>query len=502
MADEKSGQAQPGMASSGPLVNGVLPATPKSQEPNREELPLKEPLSEAPDGDDNPNPDMPSRSAGRGVRPRRIHRLDQPDDNNLHGITPMVIGSLADSAGRRPAYCICFFVYIAANIGCALAPNYKSLLALRTLQSAGSSSTVAPLPGCRGRHRHVRRARELRGVHQPALPSRAFYRSRGWRRTHAVPRLALDVLAARDPSGRRVRGQRRLPARDLPLRHLRRLGPPTSGLPHAVAALEGLVRAAGKGSPVRGHRGEGGDEALSAGKPSSLPRKEKKFNVFRSPVLLFEAEMFLLLVYGAVLFAGIYAVMASMGTRRQAVYGLSGAGVGLLCLPVSGGMLLSAAAVGRALDWNYRRHDRTGAGDFPIERARCGVGAPPGGAEGAAIAAWGWVLHRRAPLVAPCVLLALLSFGVAGFSNTLSALITDLNPGDAAATATLDPLIDAGGLGWAFVLFGGPFAVLSPSMWLAMRNGAGRRRAKAERRRFKRERKAGGGDGETGPQET
>ena len=55
----------------------------------------------------------------------------------------MVIGSLADSAGRRPAYCICFVIYIAANIGCALAPNYEALLVLRMLQSAGSSSTIA-----------------------------------------------------------------------------------------------------------------------------------------------------------------------------------------------------------------------------------------------------------------------------------------------------------------------------------------------------------------------
>lgn len=61
----------------------------------------------------------------------------------FQGITPMFIGSLADSAGRRPAYLICFVVYIAANIGLALAPSYGAILGLRCLQSAGSSTTVA-----------------------------------------------------------------------------------------------------------------------------------------------------------------------------------------------------------------------------------------------------------------------------------------------------------------------------------------------------------------------
>lgn len=55
----------------------------------------------------------------------------------------MFVGSLADSAGRRPAFILCFVIYIAACIGCALAPNYAALLVLRALQSAGSSATVS-----------------------------------------------------------------------------------------------------------------------------------------------------------------------------------------------------------------------------------------------------------------------------------------------------------------------------------------------------------------------
>ena len=57
----------------------------------------------------------------------------------FQGIAPMFIGAFADMLGRRPAYIICFVVYIAANIGLALSPNYASLLAVRCLQAAGIS---------------------------------------------------------------------------------------------------------------------------------------------------------------------------------------------------------------------------------------------------------------------------------------------------------------------------------------------------------------------------
>jgi hypothetical protein len=61
----------------------------------------------------------------------------------FQGITPMFIGGLADTAGRRPAYGICFVVFLAANVGLALSRNYVSLLVVRCIQSAGSSTTVA-----------------------------------------------------------------------------------------------------------------------------------------------------------------------------------------------------------------------------------------------------------------------------------------------------------------------------------------------------------------------
>ena len=59
----------------------------------------------------------------------------------MQGIAPMVIGSFADRMGRRPAYLISFTIYLAANIGLAVAPNYASLLGLRCLQATGIAAT-------------------------------------------------------------------------------------------------------------------------------------------------------------------------------------------------------------------------------------------------------------------------------------------------------------------------------------------------------------------------
>jgi MFS family permease len=59
------------------------------------------------------------------------------------GLSPTFIGSFSDVVGCRPAYLICFVLYLAANISLALQGSYVALMLLRCLQSSGSSGTVA-----------------------------------------------------------------------------------------------------------------------------------------------------------------------------------------------------------------------------------------------------------------------------------------------------------------------------------------------------------------------
>jgi MFS family permease len=52
----------------------------------------------------------------------------------MQGLAPAFIGRLSDDAGRRPAYFLCFVIYIAANIGLALQNSYPALMVLRCVQ--------------------------------------------------------------------------------------------------------------------------------------------------------------------------------------------------------------------------------------------------------------------------------------------------------------------------------------------------------------------------------
>ncbi|OAG39945.1 hypothetical protein AYO21_05818 [Fonsecaea monophora] len=61
----------------------------------------------------------------------------------VSGVAPSVLGDMADQVGRRPICLVAFLVYFAANLGLALQNDYAALIALRCLQSAGASSTIA-----------------------------------------------------------------------------------------------------------------------------------------------------------------------------------------------------------------------------------------------------------------------------------------------------------------------------------------------------------------------
>ena len=61
----------------------------------------------------------------------------------FQGVSPMIIAGFSDKIGRRPAYIVCFAIYIIANLALGINNTYGGLLGLRCLQSAGSSGTIA-----------------------------------------------------------------------------------------------------------------------------------------------------------------------------------------------------------------------------------------------------------------------------------------------------------------------------------------------------------------------
>ncbi|TPX17526.1 uncharacterized protein E0L32_003169 [Thyridium curvatum] len=417
----------------------------------------------------------------------------------FQGITPMFIGNLADTAGRRPAYMICFVVYIAANIGLALSKNYASLLVVRCLQSAGSSSTVALCQAVvsdvitsaeRGQYIAITVIPILLGPSLGPVIGGLISQYLGWRAIFWFLTIFAGVcfvimLLFFPETCRALVGD-------------------GSIRPHPFyRTFWQLSTDAHRKRKARKARKHGGlhrttSTATASSEPTRQPLSLGKFNVFASLVLLFQKELGLLLFYSAWVFAGFYAVSTAMPQLLGQAYGFDELRIGLMYLPMAGGSIFAAFVIGPLINRNYRRHAaRAGMplvkgrqddlSGFPVERARMEVGAPLLVVAFATTAAWGWAFEARAPVAVPCVLLFLLGIGMIGFSNTVNVLIVDVSPGragaavaaqnvarclvGAGASAAIAPMIDAMGAGWSFVIVALLYVLFFPMLWLVMAKG-------------------------------
>lgn len=61
----------------------------------------------------------------------------------FQGLAPSVAAAFSDRFGRRPVYALCLIFNVLSNLGLAMQTNYASLIALRCLQSASASGTIA-----------------------------------------------------------------------------------------------------------------------------------------------------------------------------------------------------------------------------------------------------------------------------------------------------------------------------------------------------------------------
>lgn len=414
----------------------------------------------------------------------------------FQGITPMFIGGFADTAGRRPAYVICFVVYIAANIGVASCQNYAELLVLRSLQSAGSSSTVALCQAVvadtitsaeRGQYIGITvlpivLAPSLGPVLGGILAQYLGWRSIFWFLTIIAVITLVAMLLFFPETCRKLVGD-------------------GSIRPHPVyRTLWQMIK---DGRTKRKAKKAGDADMLhrvnTATSSKSRPKLKIKFgNPFDSVMLLFEPLLGLLLLYSGIVFAGFYAIATSMSEQMKDLYNLTEIELGLMYLPMAAGSVAAAFIIGPGINWNYRRHaKRLGVtitkgrqddlSNFPIEKARIEVGLPLLLLATLVLFAWGWALQYKTSIAVPAVLLFLMGLGMIGFNNTSSVLIVDMYPGragaataannltrcliGAAATAAITPMIDKMGIGWAFTLYGFLYLLGAPMLLLIMKNG-------------------------------
>ncbi|CAN8102784.1 unnamed protein product [Discula destructiva] len=435
----------------------------------------------------------------------------------FQGITPMFIGGFADAAGRRPAYVICFVVYIAANIGVALSQSYAQLLVLRCLQSAGSASTVALCQAVvadtitsaeRGQYIGITvlpivLAPSLGPVLGGILAQYLGWRSIFWFLLIIAAVTFAAMLMFFPETCRKIVGDGSI-----------RPHPAYRTLWQMIKDHRRKRKAKQAGDADELHR------ALSATSSKMRPKLKVNFgNPFDSVTLLFEPVLGLLLVYSAVVFAGFYAIATSMSEQMKIIYNLTEIQIGLMYLPMAAGSVVAAFIVGPGINWNYRRHaKRSGItltkgrqddlSNFPIERARIEVGLPLLLLAACVVFAWGWALQARTSIAVPAVLLFLMGLGMIGFNNTSSVLIVDFFPSKAgaataannltrcllgaAATAAISPMIRALGLGWTFTIFGFLYLLGAPMLLVIMVKGVKwrrRLREKVERKKLRLEEK-------------
>ncbi|EFX01825.1 major facilitator superfamily transporter multidrug resistance [Grosmannia clavigera kw1407] len=414
----------------------------------------------------------------------------------FQGITPMFVGGLADGAGRRPAYAICFVVYIGANIGLALCRNYASLLVVRCVQSAGSSSTVALCQAVvadivssaeRGQYIGITIipivfAPSLGPVLGGLLSQYLGWRSIFWFLTIVGAVLFVGLMLFLPETCRKIVGD-------------------GSVRPHPIHRTlfqlmqEQRHKRARKRQQMAVH--PGGTDAASTASTPPPPLKIQVPNLLLSVKLATQKEIGLLLLYSSLLFAGFYAIGTSLPSTLKE-YGLDEVEIGLCYLPLAVGSIVAAFVVGPAINRGYqkeaaklgRKVDRShqaDLSDFPIERARLKVGIPLYVLSCAVMLCWGWAVQKRAHLAVLCVLLFLNGIGMTGFNNAANALLVDVTPGragaavaannltrclvGAAATAVITPMISHMGAGWAFFLIGIIYVAAMPGLFLIQNRG-------------------------------
>ncbi|CAK7217571.1 hypothetical protein SBRCBS47491_003204 [Sporothrix bragantina] len=435
----------------------------------------------------------------------------------FQGITPMFVGGLADGAGRRPAYMICFAVYIVANVGLAVCHNYASLLVVRMIQSAGSSSTIALCQAVvadivtsaeRGQYIGFTvlptvLAPTLGPILGGVLSQYLGWRSIFWFLVISSAVMFVVLLLFLPETCRQIVGD-------------------GSIRPHPLYRTFWQLftdwRAKRQYRKKRAKNNDSSGLERTPTRASSVrpPLKVTFPNPLRSLLMLFEKQIGILVGYNAIVFAGFYSISVAMPSQYALVYGYNDLVIGLMYIPMAAGSALTAFVMGPLMNWNYRRHARrlgmpvdksrqTDLAQFPIERARLEIGIPLAVLAAAVLLCWGWALQCRVSVALPCVLNFLYGIGMIGFNNATSVLLIDVSPGQAGAavaannlarcllgalfSAVIVPMIDRLGVGWAFVLLGLLYIVFLPLMFLLMRNGIRYRQEQADKDASKKQRR-------------
>ncbi|KAI4184659.1 MAG: hypothetical protein LQ348_004516 [Seirophora lacunosa] len=421
----------------------------------------------------------------------------------FQALSPTLVASWSDSAGRRPAYIACFTLCLGANVALTMRSDYMSLLLLRCLQSAGSSALVALCQGIvadvatvadRGTYVAYASVSTILGPTAAPILGGLLSQYFGWRAIFCFLALFAALIFAfillfLPETCRSVVGNGSMPP------------------PHIVhLTLFAWLR---RKQRLRRcvHIDAEGEEDEKHMKSHSAS--------FLSPLatlaILLNKEASLLMCFVGIIFGIHYLILSAVPSQYGDLYGLDEITLGLVYIPYGLGSILSAFTTGRLANWNYRRHamlqshptsmerqpDLT---DFPVERARLEIALPILYISSALIVIYGWSLDFHIRLPGSMLLLFGVGYSVYALYQLTSLLILDLfpeNPATATAANNLIrcsfaatsaacavPLVEWLGVGWAYTLAG--FSAIGASLILGtlMIHGPAWRREMALRNRL------------------
>ncbi|EAU31076.1 conserved hypothetical protein [Aspergillus terreus NIH2624] len=420
-------------------------------------------------------------SLAHDLKPRFLARIVTDDDKIFQGLSPMFLGDFADRFGRRPAYAVCFLLYMAASIGLALQSNYAALFVLRCLQSAGIGPAMALSVGVisdiataaeRGSYMGLMTGGTVLGPSVGPIIGGLLTQYLGWRAifwflTIFGGTFVIQMLLFFPETARKIVGN-------------------------------------GSISPQRWNQTVLSWYQTTKGKTqytSQTSRARSKLgfpNPSKTLVIMFQKEAGIIIFSNAIFSLSYYVACACIPAAYQKLYGLNSLQVGLCYLPLGFGAMVACIGTGKMLDSNYRRlakrlnlpvsnaHTRNFTG-FPIEKARLLPVFPLMAVGGLAVIAFGWVLDFRVHLAVPTVMLFLLGATTTAANSIFSTLLVDLNPRAASAaaasrhfvrcllgagaTAALEPMVSSMGYGWCFTLVALVTLAPVPFLWTAIRLG-------------------------------
>lgn len=276
-------------------------------------------------------PAIPDIAADLGVSTEAIN-LSVTAYLVMSGIFPAIIGSTADTVGRRPVFIGTLAVYIGANVGLALQSSLGLLLFLRMLQSAGISGSYAVTygvigdlftPAERGGYSGIvsfvlNTPPSIGPVISGLLLMHWGWRSIFWFLAIISPCcLCLIALFLPETSRSLVQNGSILPSRwNRPV-------------------FTWLLPA-----------GRAQTKSLAAREQATEKTKPKIPNPLKTLVLLYDLETGMIIGTVAVYYATYSCLQASLSTLFASIYGVSGIALGLVYLPFGIGCAISALLTG------------------------------------------------------------------------------------------------------------------------------------------------------------